>query len=329
MERVHLQALLEGQLLHANHKLPGKAKQISGRGKLFLDIYKYILLQLEFREVPHGDWVEINVPADDYDPSSSSSNSGMGGRYPFAAASVSSSGPMNMGLGGFSVRGRSKGGGGKGGDDDPTLKMHEQSYTLRGLAIGTSYEVIDPLSLESKVARLFYHLLFSIQARVRSRNAFGLSAQSESIAFHTFDIKEAREEEEEDGDYGVDVNQVVQSETVQKSVSLFTKLSQVATSFFGEEVGFRDERGVAGAGGGGGGDGWRRGQHQGDDASSSTYSNSRQRKVAKDEASSEPLSGGGGGGSGSLSSSSPNKGEIFPLTRLKKSLSETRSFHLL
>ncbi len=114
-------------------------------GKLFRAIYKYILLQLEFREVPHGDWVEINVPADDYDPSSSSSNSGMGGRYPFAAASVSSSGPMNMGLGGFSVRGRSKGGRGKGGDDDPTLKMHEQSYTLRGLAIGTSYEVIDPL----------------------------------------------------------------------------------------------------------------------------------------------------------------------------------------
>eukprot|EP00095_Tigriopus_kingsejongensis_P008872 snap_masked-scaffold15_size728074-processed-gene-6.5 protein:Tk08872 transcript:snap_masked-scaffold15_size728074-processed-gene-6.5-mRNA-1 annotation:"opioid-binding protein cell adhesion molecule-like" len=88
--------------------------------------------QLEFREVPHGEWVTLNVPGD--------FGRSFRSRYynRFAPSQIK-------------------------------VEEHVGTYTLKGLTSGTSYE-----------------------ARVRSRNEYGLSGQSTVISFHTFEIKEKK-----------------------------------------------------------------------------------------------------------------------------------------
>ncbi|TRY74039.1 hypothetical protein TCAL_15768, partial [Tigriopus californicus] len=87
--------------------------------------------QLEFREIPHGDWVTLNVPGDFGTLQSKYHNR-------FAR-------------------------------QEQKVEEHVGEYTLKGLSSGMTYE-----------------------ARVRSRNEYGLSAQSKVISFHTFEPETKR-----------------------------------------------------------------------------------------------------------------------------------------
>lgn len=85
--------------------------------------------KLEFRELPYGDWVVMNIP----------NNRGSGAKRGHGSK-------------------RRKGGGRE-------LIEYSQSYTLKGLSKGSQY-----------------------QARLRSRNAFGLSAESVLVSFRTYNM---------------------------------------------------------------------------------------------------------------------------------------------
>jgi len=123
--------------------------------------------QLEFKEVPHGEWVVINIPAEiDYD------DNNFHNQYK-------------------NRRRKSK--------KHSDIVQFKQSYNIRGLTKGSSYK-----------------------ARIRSRNEFGMSAETILDHFSTFDIQGEKR-------------------TTESTTNIFQKIS-IIDSQVNEKVYFQDEQ---------------------------------------------------------------------------------------